>query len=367
MLEATTTTVLADLLPHWLFSIDRPEWLLWLWLLIAIPMLVFGADKLVGGAVHLAKALGMSTVLIGATVVSLGTTTPEAVVSVRAAMLGEPDLALGNAVGSVICDSALIFGLCCTLTRLPIDRFILDRHGWLQLGSGALLTATALLLWATTGSIHDVYLPRWMGIVFVGLLVAYMAVSARWARQHPQIVPEEAAVTVKQDHSVLRSVGYLLLLAFGLSLVVLGSELLIGSVTAICERHDVPESVLAATIVALGTSLPELVTAVAAVIKGHPELLVGNIIGADILNVLFVIGASATFMPFEINGQPARGLQITPEFFKLMLPTMMLVLILLRLYSLRGAQSFRRWQGIPLLAIYVAFVTILITVFGVGF
>jgi len=124
-----------------------------------------------------------------------------------------------------------------------------------------------------------------------------------------------------------------------------GSELLIGSVTQICENYGVPEEFVAVTVVAFGTSLPELVTAIAALIKGHADLLVGNIIGADILNVLFVIGASAS----------AGGLDVKPSFLWLYLPMMMVVLIMLRLFIFMPGKRFSRWQGVPLLASYVIF------------
>ena len=356
--------LLADLLPKSLFAPERAEWLLWVLCVAAIPMLVFGADRLVGSAVKLARSLGMSTVLIGATVVSLGTTTPEAVVSVRAAIRGLPGLALGNGVGSIICDTALVFGLCCVLTRLPLDRFVLNRHGWIQLGAGGLLTATALILWAVSGDINDVWIPRYVGILFLVLLGVYLFISVRWARKHPEIVSERAAVQVPRNHLVRQAIVCLIFLVVGLALVVLGSEVLIGSVAEICRRRNLSEAVLAVALVALGTSLPELVTGIASIVKGHPGLLVGNIIGADILNVLFVIGASAAFVPSQIGGTAIKGLHVEPRFFQFILPVMMLVLIQLRFYIFINHKTFRRWQGVPLLVLYAAFIVVLVTAFG---
>jgi cation:H+ antiporter len=134
--------MLADLIPESFFrSLEADSsWVLWLLALGAMGVLVFGADRTVTAAVRLASALGMSKVIIGATVVSLGTTSPEAFTSVTAAFQGRPGLALGNGVGSIICDTALVFGSCCLLRRLPLNRFVLNRHGWLQLGAGTLLT-----------------------------------------------------------------------------------------------------------------------------------------------------------------------------------------------------------------------------------
>ncbi len=341
--------IIAELIPPSFFQ-GQGETILWLISAGAIAILVYGADRLVSAAAKLAAALGLSKVIIGATVVSLGTTSPEAAVSVNAAFNGDAGYALGNGVGSIICDTALIFGLCCCLTRLPKDRFILKRHGWLQLGSGALLTAVVLVLWAISGDMNQVVISRKIGVGFVLLLVLYMYLSVRWSRQHPEIIPEEAKAELKTNGKGSQTLVNLLLLVFGLALVVAGSELLIGSMKVIATNHHVPDAVIAATLVAFGTSLPELVTAIAAIVKGHPELLVGNIIGADILNVLFVIGVSAVAAPLEVE----------EHFFTLLLPVMMIVLVMLRVFIFLPGKRFSRWQGIPLLASYVVFVALAI-------
>jgi len=345
----------AALLPETWFT-EATDPLLWVFSCAAIPILLVGADRLVDAAVRMARAAGMSTILIGATIVSLGTTSPEAVVSVRAAIGGQAGISLGNAVGSIICDTALIFGLCCTLTALRKDRFILNRHGWIQLGAGALLVVIALTSWAMAGSIAGARIGRPAGVLLLVLLVGYMVLSVRWARQKPQLVIEQAPASITGNHLFRQVLTSTAVLIFGLGLVVGGSELLVGSARVICERHHVPEAVLAVTFVAFGTSLPELVTAIASAIKGHQEILVGNVIGADILNVLFVIGASATATPLTVE----------PVFFKLLLPVMMLVLLLFRAFIFMPSDRFRRWQGIPLLVIYVLFVVISVTVFGGG-
>ncbi len=344
--------MLAEIIPEVFFQ-ARGDLILWLLGVLGVGLLVFGADRLVGAAAKLAAAMGMSKVLIGATIVSLGTTSPEAAVSVNAAFQGDGGLALGNGVGSIICDTALVFGLCCCLTRLPKDRFVLNRHGWLQLGAGALLTATALILWAMSGSIDNVVIPRVIGVGFLLLLAGYLYISVRWARKHPEMISVEAGAEMKANHHSARVVGNLLIMLVGLALVVAGSEVLVGSVKVLCRRSGVPESVIAATVVAFGTSLPELATAIAAIIKKHPDLLVGNVIGADILNVLFVIGASATAVPLKVE----------PVFFIFLLPVMMLVLIILRMYIFAGGKTFRRWQGVPLVAIYIAYVAAM-AIFG---
>jgi len=346
--------MLAELIPEWFFN-DRATWLLWVIAAGGIIPLVYGADLAVSKAVKLAKSMGLSTVIIGATVVSLGTTSPEAFVSVTAAFSGKPGLALGNGVGSIICDTALIFGLCCCLVRLPKDKFILKRHGWLQLGSGVLLVVVLLVLALFRGSFYGVEITRPIGIAFLILLGAYLWISVVWAKQHPEAIPSEATEG-QAGHGKKAITMEILGVFFGLGLVVGGAQFLVGSVSVICTRWGVPESVLAVTLVAFGTSLPELVTGLTAIIKGHPELLVGNVIGADILNVLFVIGASATAVP----------LKVPVEFFYLHLPIMILALVLLRFYIARRGDKFSRWEGIPLLVLFGGYYAILITLVSMG-
>ncbi|MBS3821998.1 MAG: sodium:calcium antiporter [Phycisphaerae bacterium] len=353
--------MLAELIPMTFFEgfATDQEYVLWLMAVGAIALLVVGADKAVAAAAKLAAAAGMSKIIIGATVVSLGTTSPEACVSVMAAWRGDPGLALGNGMGSIICDTALIFGLCCCIRRLPMDRFILNRQGWLQFGAGALLAAVIVGSWLLAGRSFDgAIIPRWVGIIFLLLLVGYMCLSVRWARTHEGMVALEAVddVTAASARNGRSIVFHLLFLFAGLALVVFGSEVLIGSAKTVCEKHGVPETVIAGTFVAFGTSLPELVTAIASLVKGHAELLLGNVVGADILNVLFVIGASAS----------ARPLQVDEATLYLLVPTMLLALALLRGYILMNRNTFKRWQGVPLLICYVVFVLLSVLKFGIG-
>jgi len=305
---------------------------------VSIVILTSGAGWLVDGSAALAYRLGISKIIVGATVVSLGTTTPEAAVSVMAAMRGHSGLALGNALGSVICDTGLIFGLACLLTRLPVDRFILNRHGWLQFGSGILLAVTVL---ASVWYFGRAELVRPVGVVFLALLVGYLFMSIRWGRGHPS----RSADTSSPSRSVPLC---LIMIVAALVLVVVGARVLICAVTQICLVLAIPESVIAATVVAFGTSVPELVTALTSIRKGHPEILIGNIIGADILNILFVVGASAT----------AVALPVPREVIWIHVPAMLLILLLFRIFIFTSKTSFSRWCGLPLLVVYAGFVVV---------
>ncbi len=309
-----------------------------------IVVLSKGADWLIDGAVGLAQRTGMPRIVIGATIVSLGTTMPEAFVSVMAAWMGNPGLALGNGVGSIIADTGMIFGLSCMLTTIPMNRYILDRTGWIQVGAATLLVVLALGMWWLTAEGVPV-LPRWVGVLLLVLLCGYMYVTYRWARQSGS---GSAHGSETASHIAVMGLGRCWLNVMGgLVLVIVAARILIPGVSEIAHRVGVPEDVIAATMVALGTSLPELITAIAAVRKGHPEIMVGNIVGADVLNCLFVIGAAAV----------ARPLAIPMNFFVYHFPAMLLILYLFRMFIFINKDNrFKRWQGACLFGIYAVYV-----------
>jgi cation:H+ antiporter len=315
-----------------------------------IAMLSKGADWMIDGVVDLAERTGLPKIVIGATVVSLGTTLPEAFVSVMAAYMGNPGLALGNGVGSIIADTGLIFGLTCVLAAVPVNRFILNRTGWVQVGSATLLVVIAVGALLTSDG--EPMLNRWVGFSFLGLLVVYLYVTYVWAKQGAELAGEEEA----RAHELMGLGKCWILVVGGLLLVLIGARILVPSASEIAIRFGVPDDVIAATMVAFGTSLPELMTAIAAVRKGHPEITVGNIVGADVLNVLFVIGAAAVAAP----------LAIPDNFFFFHFPAMLFILFSFRVFiSMNKAGVFYRWQGFWLLGVYLTYV-ILQYVLNVG-
>lgn len=313
-------------------------------IVVCIAMLSKGADWMIDGVVDLASRTGLPKIVIGATVVSLGTTLPEAFVSVMAAYMGNPGLALGNGVGSIIADTGLIFGLSCILVAVPVNRFILNRTGWVQFGSATLLVVISVgaLLIADDG--EQPMLPRWVGFLFLSLLVAYMYMTYRWARSGGETGNGEMAIP-SEDELMSLSRAWVMVIG-GLLLVVLGARVLVPAASEIAIRLSVPEDVIAATMVAFGTSLPELMTAIAAVRKGHPEITVGNIVGADVLNVLFVIGAAAAAAPLEI---PAN-------FYYFHFPAMLIILLSFRIFISMNQGVFHRWQGFWLLSVYLIYI-----------
>lgn len=311
---------------------------------VSLFTLAKGADILVDEAVGISIRLGVPKVVIGATIVSLGTTLPEATVSVLAAYNGNPDLALGNAIGSIICDTGLILGVAAILGKLPVRRWMMNRQGRIQIGAAYLLAFMALPIFGRNG---EGVIQQWTGFLFLGLLAAYILTTIHWAREKNLSVGDEA--------SVRGSVLWLLAkLAFGVAMVILSSKVLIPSVEITAVRIGVPQSIIAATIVAFGTSLPELMTAISSVKKGHGSLAVGNIIGADILNVLFVVGAAASVTP--------DGLRVPVNFYYLQIPTMLLILTAFRIFSKNKDQAISTKEGVTLLGIYLAYIVINYTV-----
>lgn len=327
-MDATLTRFFAEL--HWSL----------LFAAIAASLFVLGkaADALVDQAVELSEALRIPQIVVGATIVSLGTTTPEAAVSVLAAVEGAPGLALGNAVGSVIADTGLILGLACLIAPLRLDPRIVSRQGWIQIGAGLLL----VLLCVPWGHLERTFreggsLPQSAGFLLLGLLAAYLYLSVRWAGQQRAADADPGSGSGAAWWTALK-------LAAAIALVVLAAHVVIPGVTEAARRLAVPDSVIAATLVAFGTSLPELVTAVTAARRGQGELAVGNVIGADILNVLFVAGAAAAVTP--------AGLEAGADFFTVLFPAMLFILVVFRTGVILSGATLRRGFGYVLLAAY---------------
>ncbi|MGC6449075.1 MAG: calcium/sodium antiporter [Pirellulaceae bacterium] len=312
-------------------------------MVVAILVLGKSADWMVEKAVTLSLRTGMPKVIVGATIVSVGTTFPEAVVSVLAALNGNPDIALGNAVGSVICDAGLILGTACLIAPLPLNKKVVNRQGWVQFGAGVLLVVFCLPF-TDLGNVFSTKatLPQWAGFILVGGLVVYMIWSVRLAKYaDPDELDQEAA----DDSPVAILVGSILV---GCLFVVASSITLIEATKILATEAGIPEAVIASTLVAFGTSLPELVTAVTAARKGQGELAVGNVIGADILNVLFVAGAAAAITP--------EGLVAESIFFRLQFPAMLIILLCFRIgiFAAKDGKLSRPF-GAFLVGVYVIY------------
>lgn len=321
---------------------SAPTFLLVLIAVISLFTLAKGADYLVEEAVSLSVQWGVPKMVIGATIVSLGTTLPEVSVSVLAAIQGNADLALGNAIGSIIVDTGLILGIASIIGNLPVDKKLINFQGRIQIGAAILLTIFCLPIFGINGI---GVVRQWMGFVFVALLVVYIIISIKSSKQASIVSVDEQLVDKTSSTFVL-----ILKILLGIALVIVSSKILIPAVEISAIRVGIPESIIAATLIAFGTSLPELMTAIASVRKGHGDLAVGNIIGADILNVLFVIGAAAAFTPL--------GLTVPSNFYMLQFPAMLIILTAFRLFAKNKNGKIFRWEGIVLVALYLIYLVL---------
>lgn len=248
-----------------------------------LVLLCYGADFLVRGGVQIAKKFKVTPLVIGLTLVAFATSAPELVVSCDAALQGAGDIALGNVIGSNICNIALILGLSALITPLRVNPNLFKRDVPLMLGSSVLLV---FFLWLSGG------LNRLEGALFFAGIIAYVVYCVYAARKSGEEVTE-----VEGDGkplSVAVSIGFVLL---GLAMLVSGAKLLVGSAVWLAHLLGVTEAVIGLTIVAVGTSLPELATSVVAALKGERDIAIGNVVGSNIFNILAILGAAPLVKP----------------------------------------------------------------------
>lgn len=308
---------------------------------IFLSLYVLGkaADYLVNQAIVLSAIWGVPEVIVGATIISLGTTIPEATVSIVAALEGSADLALGNAIGSIITNGTLILGMSALIANIPIDRNLMKKQGGVLLGSTMLLGFTALpFIYGDGDGVGKV--TRSMGVVFLVILGVYIYQSIKEGRSGASAGDQKV-----QDRSIVYQITRILI---GTIFVIISSKILIPSVQITATRIGIPESVIAATLVAFGTSVPELMTSITAVRKGHGELAVGNVIGANILNILFVVGSGAVVS--------ANGLIFPELYLKLQIPIMIIVTAGLFSMGMDKKGEINKKNGIVLIGIYIAYV-----------
>ena len=300
--------------------------------IVGLLFLIKGGDWFVDGASSLARRFHLPELLIGATVVSIGTTLPEVMVSTMSALSGHGEIAYGNAIGSVICNAALIAAITIAVRPGRVDPKTLKT----PVAAAAIYCIAAYVFGRFT---------RVMGIIMLAVFVAYMAANVLQMKNTPageQEASEEEMPLAKT----------LILLVLGAVLIAVGANLLVDNGTLIAQALGVPESVIALTFVALGTSLPELVTAVTSLVKGHSDLSLGNVVGANVFNLVLVSGMSITLAPFTIP-QSATLFGINSSLV-LDLPVMLAVMLILTVPALVKGK-LNRAQGILLLAIYAAF------------
>ena len=313
---------------------------------LGLVLLIKGGDWFVDGATGIAHRFHVPELLIGATVVSIGTTLPEVMVSATSALGGHGEIAYGNAIGSIICNTSLIAALTVAIRPGKVDRRALVVPVAFFFGSAALYVTVAYAFGAFS---------RACGGVLVAIFAAYIALAVVQARKQSVVTADAGEVAVEETPEAAGGkalIKDIVLLVVGAALIAIGADLLVDNGTIIAEKLGVPESVIALTFVALGTSLPELVTAITSLAKGHGALSLGNIIGANLFNLVLVSGVSILLSPFTLPaGKMIAGMNAS---LVVVIPVMLGVMLILIVPSvIRG--KLARWQGIALLSIYAAF------------
>lgn len=306
--------------------------------IVGLLCLIKGGDWFVDGATALARRFHLPELLIGATVVSIGTTLPEVMVSTMSALSGHGEIAYGNAIGSVICNAALIAAITIAVRPGLVDPKTLKTPVTFFFVAAAIYCVAAYVMGRFT---------RPMGLIMLAVFIIYMIVNVKQMTGNPDAAGDED--DAEEEMSLVKTI---ILLVIGAALIAVGANLLVNNGTLIAEAVGVPESVIALTFVALGTSLPELVTAITALSKGHSDLSLGNVIGANVFNLVLVSGVSVTLAPFQV---PASKLIMgMNSSLVLEIPLMLTVMLLMTVPAMVKGKLYRA-QGILMLAIYAAF------------
>lgn len=309
-----------------------------------LMILVIGAEVLVRGASRLAAALGISPLVIGLTIVAFGTSSPELAVSLQSALNGQPDLAIGNVVGSNILNVLLILGLSALITPLIVAQQLVRLDVPIMIGASLLLWVLAL-----NGAISQVE-----GAALFVLMLAYIGFLL-WQsrREHNAAVEAEYAqeYTSHEPKSVGRNLINGVLVVVGLALLVLGSRLFVQGASDLARTFGLSELVIGLTIVALGTSLPEVAASLMAAFKGERDIAVGNVVGSNIFNLLTVLALTALIAP--------GGVPVSPGALTLDIPFMVAVAVACLPIFLTG-HTIARWEGAVFLGYYVAYTVYLL-------
>jgi len=307
-------------------------------LALSLIVLSKAADSLVDNAAKLSKILGLSQVIIGATIVSLGTTLPELSASVVAALQGNGDFALGNAIGSIITNTSLILGITALFGKIPTDKETSQKL--------SLLIAAIMILFFTTipykiGNDSGL-IPQWLGFILLLLVPVYIF----------YLIKRESNNNSEKDHNAEKSIGIIaafivkiLLAAF---IIAVSASALVASAEVLAERMGIPDVVISSTLVAFGTSVPELSTCIAAARSNHGGIAIGNILGANILNILFVTGASAAVTP--------NGIPVPQSFYTIHFVGLAVVIGAFGFFAYnKEFHEINKREGIILLLIYAAY------------
>ncbi|OUN79064.1 sodium:proton exchanger [Alistipes sp. An54] len=315
-------------------------------LIIGLALILAGANFLTDGSAALAQRFRVPEFIIGLTIVAVGTSTPELVVSVLSAIAGKSDVAIGNVVGSNIFNVFLILGLCALIRPLPLTASNIRRDIPFGVATSLLLLVLAMDSWFKAGAVDRI--GRLDGIL---MLVIYLLLMTYTIRATGRTAPADSPADGSQPQKRPMA-GWLMavMIIGGLAGLIFGGELFLDSATALARRMGISESVIAITLVAGGTSLPELASSVVSLIKGKSDMALGNVIGSNIANILLILGLSATINPLTMGG-------IT--LVDLLVVLLSAVLLFLAAFTFRR-RAVDRWEGVLFLVIYAAYIAYLV-------
>ncbi len=317
-------------------------------LVFGFILLIKGGDWFVDAATGIAKRFKLPELLIGATVVSIGTTLPEVMTSAIGAASGSGAMAYGNAIGSIICNTSLIAALTIAIKPAKADR-------------KSLIFPVCFFFGAAGFYVFNAYVfgrfDLWMGIILLCGFVCYMIINVVNMKKNPVEDEHEEVETleepeVPEKNPIAGLIKDIVMLIVSAAVIAVGADLLVSNAIIIAEKLNVPQTIISLTIVALGTSLPELVTAITSLMKGHGALSLGNIIGANIFNLVLVSGAAITISPFQVPSEATfMGMNASLVFD---LPLVFIAMGIMTIPTIiKGKLS--RWQGISLLGLYAAY------------
>ena len=318
-------------------------------LVFGFILLIKGGDWFVDAATGIAKRFHLPELLIGATVVSIGTTLPEVMTSAIGAASGSGAMAYGNAIGSIICNTSLIAALTIAIKPAKAERKSLIFPVCFFFGAAVFYALNAYIF----GKFD-----LWMGLVLLAGFVAYMIINVVNMKKNPAEAESEHEAdeldtpSLPEKESGISIVKDIVMLIASALVIAVGAELLVDNAIVIAEMLNVPQTIISLTIVALGTSLPELVTAITSLMKGHGALSLGNIIGANIFNLVLVSGAAISINPFKVPAEATFMGQNASLIFDL--PLVFIVMGIMTIPTIIKGK-LQRWQGISLLCLYVAY------------
>jgi len=311
------------------------------WFGSGLALLIGGAELVVRGAVYLSSRLGISPLVIGLTVVAYGTSAPELAVGVRAAWLGSADLALGNIIGSNIFNVLFILGLSAIITPLVVQQQLVRLDVPLMIGVSILLLVLAL----------DGGISQLDGVLLFAGLIAYTIFIIRESRRQRRSKQAEYELEYGQGRLIGRLPVQILLVLVGIGLLVLGARWLVDGSVTIARSAGISEAVIGLTLIAIGTSLPEVATSIVAAVRGQRDIAVGNIVGSNISNILAVVGLTAAVNP--------GGLRVAESLLHFDLPVMMAVAVAcLPIFAMEYRIS--RWEGVVFFSYYVIYMVYLV-------